>query len=108
MPTSTPGTGTLRTTALSLHFERLGPMPARRPRNPVVYEPVRILIPRHTAMSIDAMIGYITEPLRRHVRMLATVDLGPRFTVTIDLDAESGKFVVNGGRDGNGRIEVHH
>jgi hypothetical protein len=69
--------------------------------------PLTVHIPRHTAGRtpdhIDAMIAWLTLPVREHVRMSA--DVPEVFTVTIDLDGNGdGTVLVNGGRHGHATI----
>lgn len=93
-----------RITALAITFDRIGPVPARRPRVAPTFPGLVVAIPPHTARNIDATIGYLTRYAREHVRMYLPADTD-RFTVSVDITAGGdGTVLVDGGRNGHGTI----
>lgn len=72
--------------------------------------PLTVRIPPHTSGGklpdsyyVDAMIAYLTHPVREYVRMSPLVP--DRFTVSIDLTINGeGKVLIDGGRHGVGAI----
>lgn len=92
-----------RIRSLVVEFERVGPVPPRRTRKVPTAPPLTLIIPPHTAKDLDAVVGFLTEHLRRHVRMFLPTGAG--FTVSIDLAAGGvGKVLINGGRSGRGTV----
>lgn len=95
---------------LTLTFARIGPVPSSRSRKaalvaaPVTVEPPAFHKPRadKSRRDVDATAGYVTEIIRRQVRMHLDA---PRFTVSVDLAADgTGTFLIDGGRNGHGTI----
>jgi hypothetical protein len=103
---------TRRVSYLTVTFDRIGPVPPARTRKPVpTLPPLTVHIPYNkggrTAEHVDAMIAYLTLPVREYVRMSPHVP--ETFTVTIDLNGNGdGSVLVNGGRHGVGRIAETH
>lgn len=95
-----------RITDLHITFERVGPVPTTRTRKaPPVYGDLVLHIPPHTARNVDAMIGYITEPIRTTLRRILP-DGHDNFTITIELNGANGdgRILVDGGVNGIARI----
>lgn len=101
---SSPTTTTLRIRDLRVHFERIGPEPSRRSRKPAqVIGDLVLRIPPHTARNAAAMAAFLDGPVQMLVRRHMPVD---DYTVTIELDGLGvGRVLVDGGRNGTGRIE---
>lgn len=100
---TTPAATIRRIRTLTITFARVGPVPPPRTRKVPTAPPLTLSVPPHTAKDVDAVVGYVTEHLRRHVRMFLPTD--DRFTVSIDLDAAgSGTVLIDGGRSGRGTV----
>lgn len=95
---------------VTLTFERIGPVPSSRSRKAALtIAPVTVRPPAFhkvradkSRRDVDATAGYVTEIIRRQVRMHLDA---PRFTVSVDLDSDgTGTFLIDGGRNGHGTI----
>jgi hypothetical protein len=88
-------------TAITVTFDRVGPVRSRRAK-PIAIAPMVLRIPPHTAKDAKAIAGFIAPMIAIHVGNVARLS---RPTLRIDIDTTgTGSILIDGGVNGSATI----